>query len=416
MYYFSVRLTLFDRDLQSGSLHYIWYGLTYDLTVISAPMGTYPSFAFTPGDDAVIIWADGKIWRVPLAVNSLGEKVAGGEPRVIPFTAHIRKRLAETRSSKTDLLSIENADTQRLHAFKDLAVNDDGTRVVFEGAGKTYYFDIPSEAAVHGERTAAKEIPVLHPDQAYYSPSFVPGNEDLVIHARWSDTNFTAFELVDLSSNTAYAVTDGLQMGRYVHPILSSSSGRDRTIAFIKTGGSLLTGNVVATANPGLYIGHITLPDFHSDSSIVSSVSIRDIRHVPSEINVQGKTTMHFLDGDSRLLVQQSTRAFVIDLSDGPDKYGHYNHTTVARGRMSQEVSVSFSGDAFDQAGYIAFVDFMNVFVIDTPHAGDSPLWSKPGVAPKGLARVSLDGGHDVQWDAKGKTLFWLLGMLSVFV
>lgn len=83
---------------------------------------------------------------------------------------------------------------------------------------------------------------------------------------------------------------------------------------------------------------------------------------------------------------------------------------------MSQELSVSFGGDAFDQAGYIAFVDFMNVFVIDIPHAGDSSLWSKPGNAPKGVARVSLDGGHDVQWGAKGKTLFWLLGTLSVFV
>src|ERR1700753_333599 len=39
------------RNLASGTHHHVWYGLTYDLTAIYTPMGTYPSFAFTPNDE-----------------------------------------------------------------------------------------------------------------------------------------------------------------------------------------------------------------------------------------------------------------------------------------------------------------------------------------------------------------------------
>ena len=89
-------------------------------------MGAYPSFAFTPGDDAIIIWAAGKIYHVSLTVNKDGERVSAGEPQIIPFQAHIEKRIAETRSSKTDLKSVETADTQRVYAFHELRVDDAG--------------------------------------------------------------------------------------------------------------------------------------------------------------------------------------------------------------------------------------------------------------------------------------------------
>ena len=89
-------VTVESRDLETGTLHDAWYGLTYDLSTVSAPIGTYPSFAFTPSDDGIIIWADGKIYIVYLTANSRGEKVAAGDPAMIGFTAHIEKRLAET--------------------------------------------------------------------------------------------------------------------------------------------------------------------------------------------------------------------------------------------------------------------------------------------------------------------------------
>ncbi len=214
--------------------------------------------SFTPFDNAIIIWASGKIWHVPLAANARGEKVAKtgsvGEPKVIEFIAHVEKRLAETRREAIDLLALETQEEQRLHAFKELNIADDASRVVFQGSGVNYFVDVSG----HG-KALAKKVPGLQPDQSYYSPSFVPGTNDLVIQARWSDTNFTSLELADLSKGVSYDIS-GLEMGRYIYPAVCACSGTKRTVAFIKTGGDLLSGHVVATANPGLYVGELTLP------------------------------------------------------------------------------------------------------------------------------------------------------------
>lgn len=70
-------------------------------------MGTYPSFAFSPKDDAVIIWAAGQIWHVPLSTNGQGERVSGDAPRPIKFHAQVEKRIAETRADDTNILGLE---------------------------------------------------------------------------------------------------------------------------------------------------------------------------------------------------------------------------------------------------------------------------------------------------------------------
>lgn len=387
------------RDLQSGTIRNIWYGLSYDSTIISVPMGTYPSFAFTPNDDAIVIWAAGKLWHVPLSVDSSGEKVLGGEPQIIPFTAHVEKRLAETRTSTTDLNTLETADTQRLHAFIELAVDDLGSRVAFQGAGVLYYLDFdPSLSSV---KAAPQSIPVVLPSAAYYSPSFVPGTSDLLVHARWSDTNFTTLELADISSGIAYELS-GLPQGRYKNPILCGCPGNSRKIAFVKVASDYLSGSIIATANPGLYIGDIALPESVMNSG--SSIPVENVHHIQSEISVNDRTNLKFLEGSKKLLVQQSSRAFVIDLGSGPNEFGDYNYTTIAQGRFTTELGVPPQQDT------VAFVDSFNVFVTKLENAGDQLLWSKPGNATKGIARVSLDGGHDIQWDAAGKRLFWFLG------
>ncbi|KAH7928201.1 hypothetical protein BV22DRAFT_1005502 [Leucogyrophana mollusca] len=390
------------KDLQTGTLHHIWHGLTYDRSTIYAPMGTYPSFAFSPTDDAVIIWAAGQIYSVPLTRNSLGEKVAGGTPTPIRFRAHIEKRLAETRSSQTDIFSLETQDTQRLHAFKELNVDHSGRRAVFQAAGVTYVQEIGTDAPV------ASKVPVLHADAAYYSPSFVHGADELIIHARWSNTKFTSIELANLADGTAFEVGD-VPMGRYYSPVLCECVGSERSIAFVKTGGDLLTGDVVATAGQGLYLGEITLP-----SSATDKVAIRNLRFVPSEIDVQDEIKLAFIEKNKKLLVQQSDRAFVVDLSTGPDAYGAYAHQTLATGKATAEIVVApravSKGDGY-AAQTVAFVNFFHVYLAPGSAVDpEQPVWSKPGNATRGLARLSLDGGHSVTFSRDGKRVFWFLG------
>ena len=365
-------------------------------------MGTYPSFAFTPNDTAIVIWAAGQIYFVPLALNVRLEKVAL-EPKRIPFVAHVEKRLAETRNVQTDILRMETKDTQRVHAFKELRVDDSGQRAVFQAAGVTYLQDI--------KRAQTQPIPVKHLEETHYSPSFVHGADDLVIHARWSDTNFTTFELANFTAGTAIEL-EGLPLGRYYSPVLCESPGHRRQIAFVKTGGNVITGDVVATSGAGLYIGQITIPSMWSHAS--AKIAIKNLRFIPSDVDTEDSAiNIRFFDTAKKLLVQQSDTSFYIDLGAASDEFGKHPHHTLATGRMSTEMAVSLSvrhcGSV--EASTVAFVDFFHVYVTAGKNIKEEDsVWSKPGNATEGLARLSLDGGHDIVWSRDGKKLFWLLG------
>lgn len=370
-------------------------------------MGTYPSFAFTPSDEAVIIWAAGQIYSVPLSVNERGERKASSTaPRPIPFTAHIEKRIAETRRSENALLNVETNDTQRVRAFKDLRVDEKGEKVIFQAGGVTYVQKV-------GKKTTIK-VPTLEKSAPYYSPSFVHGANNIIIHARWSDETFTTIELADIHSGIAFEL-DGLPFGRYFCPILCECPSSHRQIAFIKTGGDYMTGDILATAGAGLYIGDITLPP--SDSLESKKITIHNLRFIPSEIDTSDRINMRFMDRNKKLLVQQSNRAFTINLGAGADKLGNYKHRTIATGRMSRELAVSPRRRRGWQSAVVdnvAFVDFFNVYLAPgngRKRAGKS-VWSRPANATKGLVRLSLDGGHDVTWSRDGKKLFWFLGRI----
>ena len=217
----------------TGTIHHVWDGLTYDSTMTYAPMGTYPSFAFSPDDNAVIIWAAGQIYHVPLTANLLGEKVLGSKPAPITFIAHVEKRVAVTRRVETDVLHLGLQDKQRIYAFTELRANEVGTQVVFQASGATYVYSLHKSVL-----EPLRKVPVLRQGASYFSPSFVPWSNELIIHARWSDRSFTTFELANLTSGEAYELV-GLSLGRYYSPVLGENSKKPK-LAFIKTAGDTL--------------------------------------------------------------------------------------------------------------------------------------------------------------------------------
>ncbi|KAF5324764.1 hypothetical protein D9611_004184 [Ephemerocybe angulata] len=222
---------------------------------------------------------------------------------------------------------------------------------------------------------------------------------------------------MDITSGRHF-VLSGPALGRYFSAVISDGKGRDRHIAFLKSAGDLLTGDVLATANPGLYIGRITLPDLAENLS--STILIVGIQFIESEIDTsEGRPSVRFLNGGKTLLVQQTARAFTIDISSGPNDHGKYPHKTIAEGKMSQEIAVvaKSSEDGGYVADQIGFVDAFQVYLAPGSAVADgTPVWSKPGNASEGLARLSLDGGHDLAWSMDGKKLFWFLGPYLHFI
>ncbi|KAJ3555991.1 hypothetical protein NM688_g2275 [Phlebia brevispora] len=383
------------KDLVTGTIHHIWNGLTYDLTTVYAPMGTYPSFSFTPNDDAIIIWAAGKIWHVPLTINASGEKLSAIPPTPIHFTVHIEKRIANTLRVETDVLRLGMAHTQRISALVELRTNEDGSKFTFQASGATYLYSV--------ESSTLKTVPVLQQDASYFSPSFAPGADDLVIHARWSDINFTTFELANTTCGTAYELT-GVPLGRYYSPVLGKLTTRGRKVAFIKTGGDAHTGNVVATAKAGLYVGEISLPTPSRSNVVVKNM--RFISAIPG-IETPARTKVTFIEDDTKVLVQHQRRAMTIDIVAGPNSMGENRINTLALGRTTTELAVTMQRGATN----VAIVDYHHVYF--APNISfQAPIFTKPGNATQNLTRLSLDGGHDITWSADGEKLCWFSGPL----
>lgn len=127
---------------------------------------------------------------------------------------------------------------------------------------------------------------------------------------------------------------------------------------------------------------------------------------------------MRFLKTNKQLLVQQSNRAFIIDFGRKADKFGKYPHTTLATGKTSRELAISPKASKKGQYAVdnIAFVDIFHVYLTSGSNVRDGEaVWSKPANATKGLIRLSLDGGHDINWTPDGKKLLWFLGAYQLF-
>ncbi|KZV99100.1 hypothetical protein EXIGLDRAFT_762868 [Exidia glandulosa HHB12029] len=384
-------------DLQTGNVRNAWYGLSYDRQILWAGPdgGTYPSFSFTPRDDAIVIWTAGKIWQVPLSVLPTGERTEEGSPRVLPFVVDVQLRLAETLKTRRSVSN--DTKRQRVHTFTGLRVNDDASRAVLSDHGNTYVVDLsPSHGPV------VTPLPKTYPDAPYYTPAFVPGSE-LFIHARWSNSRFSTFELVSLPPAQPRVLT-GIPPGRYFAPAVSLSSGQRRRIAWVQCAGDAVTGHIRHTTDHGLYMGTIDLGTAH----------VHDVRLISREIRPSRALKLRFFAGERFLIVEDAKSAYALDLERGESQI------PLAAGNFTREVATALAMNSaiWSTLGWetsalatsaSAFMDFDQLYVTRTKGV---PLFSgtRGNAAPDDLIKVSVTGGHDIVWSEDGETLSWLFG------
>ncbi len=122
--------TLFVKDLATGEERPVWGGLERDLQEAWAIHGVYPGFAWLPGAREVVVWAQGKLWRVD---------VASGKAREIPFhvkdTREVRKAVRFTTAVAPDTFDVRQ--------LRWATVFPAGDRVVYSALGHLYVEDLP---------------------------------------------------------------------------------------------------------------------------------------------------------------------------------------------------------------------------------------------------------------------------------
>ena len=124
---------LFLKDLTSGTEFPIYKDLDKDLQEVWGTHGAYPAMDWMPDSKSVVFWAGGGIKRVDIASKEVSE---------IGFHVNDTRTVYDPPRPKVDVAPNSFNTTM----VRNAEVSPDGSKVVFESAGRLYIKSLPDGA------------------------------------------------------------------------------------------------------------------------------------------------------------------------------------------------------------------------------------------------------------------------------
>jgi Tol biopolymer transport system component/imidazolonepropionase-like amidohydrolase len=343
------KTVLHVMDLKSGRVTPVWDGLSHDQQEAWAIFGPYTNFNWTPDSQSVVIWAQGKLWRV---------NMQSGAPSPIAFQADIEQKLTAPIRFAQQL----EADTFTARMLRDVATSPDGKTILFHAVGHLW-----KRPASGGTATR-----LTRDDSVFeYQPSFSADGRK-ILYTTWSDARQGSIRELDLA--TGATSTLSTEPGFYYHPRFSPNG---QHIVYIKAGGSALTGSLNSGDN-GIYVTTATAwaPNKIADGG--------DPQFTP----------------DSRRLLYQTGGGLskkIMAIGIGGDK-----PREVLSLKYADSVQLSPDGK------HVAFTELHNAYTAPLPAYGASIELSKDTTAVP-VTKLSGAGGAYLHWSA-ADTVHWMLG------
>ncbi len=155
---------LYLYDMASGAQRPLWDGLSHDQQEAWAIFGVYPGFDWTPDGKHIILWAEGKIWRVAITHGQVAE---------VPFTAPVKQEVHETLRFRQEVFGT----SFDVRMIRDAVTSPDGGTLVFAALGTLWKKTLPS-----GEPQRLTDDDVHE-----HEPAFSPDGK-VVVYTMWSDS------------------------------------------------------------------------------------------------------------------------------------------------------------------------------------------------------------------------------------
>jgi imidazolonepropionase-like amidohydrolase/Tol biopolymer transport system component len=353
--------TLFLKDLQTGRETPAWSGLSRDLQEIWAMWGVYPSFAWMPDSRSMVIWAEGRIWRVDPFKGSATE---------IPFHVKDTRELREPMRFAQEVAPEKFAVRQ----LRGVQVSPDGKRVVYSALGSLYIKDLPDGAP----RRLTRQN-----DAFEFAPSWARDSKTLV-YATWRDDTQGTIHRLDVASGKDSVVVK--EPGKYLEPRLSPDG---KLLVYRKVKG-----------------GGLTSPWYSLDTGLYLTAA--DGSGKPERISKEGSGAQFGARSDEVFFTKTSNPSEVdqrfslmrLNLRDRSE-------TEVARSDFASEYSVSPDGQ------WLGFVERFHAYVTPLPNVqGQSGKTLTVGAKMDALPvrQLDIDAGHDLHWSGDGKRLHFSLG------
>lgn len=347
------RTVLHTLDLASGEVKPLWDGLSHDQQEGWAIFGPYPNFDWTPDSSAIVIWAQGKLWRVD---------VSSGKPTQIPFTAEVDQKVIEP------LRFAQQIDEGQFSPkmIRDVATSPDGQTLIFHAVGKLWRKALPNGQPQR-----------LSTDSAHYEyqPAFNADGSKL-LYTRWSDAELSTLVERDLATGQERVLNTS--PGFYYGPQYSPQGDR---VVYARSAGGGLTSSLWSQ-DRGVY----WIP-----AAGGTPVRVAQSGQNP-QFNADG-TRVYFLTGEglSKKLMSAGLH--------GEDVREVFNLKYV------DLVTISPDGR------YVAFSELFKAYVAPLPATGGSiDLAADTTAIP--VRPISIDAGSYLHWSGRGDdlALHWMVG------
>ncbi|MGH9373836.1 MAG: amidohydrolase family protein [Vicinamibacterales bacterium] len=348
---------LYLRDLESGRDRELFGNIDKDLQEAWAVHGLYPQYAWTPDGKSIVIWGEGKIWKVD---------AASGRGSPVPFTVHVDQTINDALRFPQKV----HPDEMPVRMLRDVCVSPDGTKVVYSALGRLYMKELPG-----GQPRRVTS------DERFESfPSFSRDGQ-WIVYVTWTDAEMGRVRVVRPDGAAGRDVVT--RPGHYVEPSFSPDGQR---IVFRRAAGDRIRGPffgedagiyVVSTAGgePELVRDNGNAPEFDHTGTRIYVRESRNEKFILLSVGLPA--------GDSPL--------------PGRDEIEH------VRSDNATQYAPSPDGQ------WIAFEERFKTYVAPFPRTG-RPVDIGPTTESYPVQRVSRDAGFYLHWSGDSRRLHWSLG------
>jgi imidazolonepropionase-like amidohydrolase/Tol biopolymer transport system component len=341
------------RDLNSGAERPLWDGLDRDMQETWAIHGTYPALSWMPDGKSLVVWAQGKLWRVQL----------DGTATDIPFHVQDTREVRATHRVKVPVAP----DEFHVRMIRGARVSPNGKQVVFQALGQLYIADTTDVADTKGRKPRRLTRDSGHTEQ---DPAWSPDGRTIT-YVTWDDVDLGAVRQIGARGGRSRVLSTG--PGHYRRPVVAPD---DRVYVERISGGWLRS--PLYGVQTGIY---------------------RLDRKKEVEISSKGHTPQ--ISGDGKSLYYNEDRAkgasalVALDLSTDATR-------TVLTAALGDNFQIAPNGET------AAFIEGQIAYVIPLPKTGGALELSADFKALP-IARVSADDAYGIHF-ANDHALAFTLG------
>jgi imidazolonepropionase-like amidohydrolase/Tol biopolymer transport system component len=368
------RSYVYLRDLETGRDRELFGNVDKDLQEAWAIHGLYPQYAWTPDGSSIVIWGEGKIWRV---------EVASGTGQQIPFTAQVDQSIQEAVRSRQNV----HPDQFPVKMLRDVRVSPDGKMVVYSALGKLYVRTLPNgepKRLTHSPEpapaTSGASRAALNDDALEFFPSFSRDGQQIV-YTTWTDAGMGRLRVIKPDGTGGRDVIS--KPGHYVEPSFSPDGQK---IVYRHAGADLTRGPLYGEG-AGIYV----VPTAGGEPLLA-----REGGSEP-EFDHTG-TRIYFRDfrNSQNTLVSITVPTSASPLP-GRDEIEHI------RSQNATDYAISPNGE------WIAFEERFRTFVAPFPRTG-RVVDINPTTGAYPVQRISRDTGFFLHWSGDSTKVHWTLG------